>query len=58
MNVFINWLPMIILIGIWVFFMWRLRGGPLTKYQADCYELTKRQVEALERIAVALERRG
>jgi len=58
MGIFINWFPMILLIGVWIFFIIRMRGAPLTKYQKDCFELTKRQVESLERIAAALEKQA
>ena len=48
----LNWLPLILLIGVWVFFMRQMQGrGGLYGYQ-------KRGVEALERIATALERRN
>lgn len=56
-GILINWLPMLLLIGVWIYFMRRMRGGPLTKYQADCMDLTRRQVESLERIAAALEKK-
>ena len=55
MEVFINWFPMLLLIGVWIFFLTRMRGG--TKFQRDCLDLTRRQLEALERIAAALEKR-
>jgi ATP-dependent Zn protease len=56
MDVFINWFPMLLLIGVWVFFLRQMRGGG-SKYQRDCMELMRRQAEAVERIAVALEKR-
>ena len=55
MEVFINWFPMLLLIGVWIFFLLRMRGG--TKFQRDCLDLTRRQADALERIAAALEKR-
>jgi hypothetical protein len=57
-DILINWFPMLLLIGVWIFFIYRMRGGPYTKYQKDCFDLTKRQVEALERIAGSLEKKG
>lgn len=48
-------LPMLLLIGAWYFFMRQMRnpGG----YQAQCLDAMRRQSEALERIAAALEKR-
>jgi ATP-dependent Zn protease len=46
-------LPMLLLVGAWAFFMWRMNktgGGSYT-------ELERRKVEALERIDKALEQR-
>jgi hypothetical protein len=53
----INWLPMILIFGVWIFFIYRLRRGPFTKYQKDCLDLVRRQTDALERIEKLLERR-
>lgn len=52
----INWFPMFVLIGVWIVFLVRMRGG-YSKYQIECMELTRRQVESLERIAAILEKR-
>jgi hypothetical protein len=49
---------MLLLVGVWIYFMRQMRGGRMTKYQADCFDLAKRQAEALERIAAVLEKRG
>ena len=56
----INWFPMLLLIAVWVFFLQRMRSGKgyFSKYQKDCMELTRRQVEALERIANILEKKA
>jgi ATP-dependent Zn protease len=56
-DIFINWFPMLLLIGVWIFFLTRMRrnGGYTTQYQRDCMDLTRRQVEALERIVKLLE---
>ena len=56
-DILINWFPMIILIGAWLFIMQRMRSGKLSKYQQECYDLAKRQAEAVERIAAALEKK-
>jgi ATP-dependent Zn protease len=48
--VLVNWLPMLLILGVWVFFVRLMRGGGFGGYQ-------KRQAEALERIAAALEKR-
>ena len=55
-EILINWFPMLLLIGVWIFFLRRMRGGP-SKYQTDCYDLARRQAEALERIAALLEKK-
>jgi hypothetical protein len=43
---------MLLLVGVWIYFMRNIRGG---EYQRTYAELMKRQVEALERIAAVLE---
>ena len=58
-NIIVGLGPMVLLVGIWLFIIYRVRrGGYVTQYQKDCMELTKRQVEALERIAKSLESKG
>ena len=52
----LNWFPMLLLIGVWILFC--MRGGPYTKYQKECYDLARRQAEALERIAALLEKKS
>jgi ATP-dependent Zn protease len=54
-DILINWFPMLLLLGVWLFFIRRMSTG--TKYQQDCMDLTRRQVEALERIVVLLEKK-
>jgi ATP-dependent Zn protease len=49
-DVFIDWFPILLLIGVWVLFF-VLSRGPQKTYA----DLMKRQVEALERIAATLE---
>jgi ATP-dependent Zn protease len=53
----INWFPMLLLIAVWIFFLVRMRGGYGSKYQKDCMEMWRRQVEALERIAATLDKK-
>ncbi len=57
LSVVINWFPMLLLIGVWVYFLRRMQGGKkyMTQYQRECMALTERQVVALEQIAKALE---
>jgi hypothetical protein len=56
-NIVLNALPMLLLIGVWIFFMMRFRkGGFNSKYQADYLEQMQRQSAALERIAAVLEK--
>jgi ATP-dependent Zn protease len=55
---FVNWFPMMLLIGVWAYFLRKMRsGGMYPKYQADYLEVARRQADTLERIAVALEKR-
>ena len=58
MDVLINWFPIILLVGVWIFFIVRMRRGPYGKYQQECLEMARRQAECLERIAVALEKKN
>lgn len=55
-DVLVSVLPMVLLIGAWWFFLNRMRspGG----YQDQSLDFMRRQTEALERIAVAAERRN
>ena len=48
-------LPMMLLIGAWWFFMQRMKSP--TGYQGQCLDYMRRQTEALERIAGAIEKR-
>jgi hypothetical protein len=58
-SVLLNALPMLLLIGVWIFYMTRLRnGGFNSKYQTAYLEQLQRQNATLERIAVALEKRA
>lgn len=56
MGLFLALLPMLLLIGAWYFFM-RQMSGPNSR-QAQVLDIARRQADALERIASALERRG
>jgi ATP-dependent Zn protease len=57
-DIFINWFPMILLIGVWILFLSRMRKGPYMEHQKTTLELARRQAESLERIAAALEKKG
>jgi|HubBroStandDraft_5_1064220.scaffolds.fasta_scaffold69839_3 ATP-dependent Zn protease len=57
-DILINWMPMILLIGAWFYIMRRYSSGRYSKYQQECLDLAKRQAEAVERIAAALEKRA
>ena len=57
LDILINWFPMILLIGAWFWIMQRMRSGKMSKYQQECFDVAKRQAEALERIAAALEKK-
>ena len=55
----VNWAPMLLLVGVWIFFMRRMKGGwgwqmQLTDRQREHMERVETQ---LERIATALERK-
>lgn len=65
-DIFVSWGPMLLLIGVWVFFMRRWRGTQRKQleYMADVQSYlkghlaeTERINKNLERIANALERR-
>ncbi len=58
MAVFLNALPMLLLIGVWIFLMRGLRRGGFNKdYQLQVLDQMKAQAAAMERIAAALEKR-
>ena len=50
-GIFINWFPMLLLIGVWVYFC----GGYVSR-QSRNMELMERQTKALEQIAAQLSR--
>jgi hypothetical protein len=53
----VNWLPMLMLIGVWIYFMKTTnKGGPAAPYEDINRHLEKIET-ALERIARALEKR-
>jgi ATP-dependent Zn protease len=58
MAIFINWFPMLLLIGVWMFFLRRMQGGGFSNCQRDHMDLMRRQVESLERIAATLEKKS
>jgi ATP-dependent Zn protease len=61
-DIFINWFPMLVLIGVWVFFLRRMGGmggkGYFTQYQKDQMAEMRRQSDALERIAKEIEKKS
>lgn len=57
LGILINWFPMLLLIGVWIFFLRRMGGGRyMSQYQRDYIAMAQRQTEVLERIAAALEK--
>jgi len=54
-DILINWFPMFLLIGIWIFY---LNRGFLGAYYKEILVLHRRQAEALERVAAALEKKS
>jgi hypothetical protein len=59
LQILINSFPMLLLIAVWIFFMWRSglgRRGYTTQYRKDYIEQMHRQTEILQRIAIALEK--
>jgi ATP-dependent Zn protease len=58
-DILINWFPMLLLVGVWIFFLRRMgAAGVLSNYQKNYLELARRQAESLERIAALLEKRS
>ncbi len=58
-DILINWFPMLLLIGVWIFFLRRMGGGGfLSPYQKEILGLYRRQADAMERVAAALEKKG
>ena len=60
--ILINMLPIVLLIGVWIFFMKRMsKAAPAVTTQLECMtaqlEETRRMNQTLERIATALEER-
>jgi ATP-dependent Zn protease len=53
----VNWFPMLLIVGVWIYFVMRMRRGPFGKYQQECMNMMQRQAESLERIAAALEKK-
>jgi len=50
-GILINWFPMLLIFGVWVFFLRQMQGG------RGIYSNQRRIADALERIATALEQR-
>jgi hypothetical protein len=57
-DVLINWFPMLLIAGIWIFFVRKMSSAKAGGTYGEQVELTRRQTELLERIAVALEKRN
>ena len=57
-NLAYTWAPVLLMVGFWLYFMRRLRGGRRKGYFDQHSEFMERQNELLERIATALERRN
>lgn len=57
-DILINWFPMILLIGVWFYFLRRSTSGSWGQRQKEALEYQRRQAEALERIAAGLEKRS
>jgi ATP-dependent Zn protease len=57
-GVLINWFPMLLIFGVWVFFLRKMQGGQYVNQQKKHVEIQLRQADALERIAAALEKRA
>jgi len=56
-NMLISWMPFLILIGFWVYFMKRGIMSKQAKYMERNTLLMEQQQKLLERIAMALEAR-
>jgi hypothetical protein len=51
----LNWVPAVLLLAAYIFLLRRMGYG---KQQKEALEIQRRQTDALERIAAALERRS
>jgi ATP-dependent Zn protease len=59
-DVLVSWFPMLLLIGVWVYFMRRCGGGgkiTTSEYYEQFLQEQKRSNEALEKILTRLENR-
>lgn len=67
LSILASWAPMLLLIGVWIYFMRRM--GPMQRNRDQWMEVMKtyavehiaeirRQNAALERIAIAMENKG
>ncbi len=54
-EVLISWFPMVILIGVWFYFMKKNGSSNMSEYLKDHIEETRKMNANLERIAVAVE---
>ena len=56
----ITWIPMILIIGVWMFAMRLHRGvqNKIIRMNEDCLELNRRMLAELEEIKTLLKQRG
>ncbi len=57
-NALYSWAPVIVMVGFWMFLMRRFNWSKQASYMERNAALMDRQVQLLERIAVALEQRN
>lgn len=55
--IFINWFPMIVLIGVWIYFMKQMRGKGSPWNMEQTNQHLEKIEQSLERIARALEKK-
>ena len=58
MNLFLSWLPILLVIFLWILFMRRLGGGRQRQQMEGSIRYMERSEQLLERIARALEERN
>jgi hypothetical protein len=57
----INWIPMVLIIGVWVYVTWYYRRGPYSealKASIEALEVNKRMLDELQEIRKLLKERG
>ena len=53
----VSWIPVIVLVGFWVYFMRKLKASRQPELAARSFQHMERVEALLERIAVAVEKR-